>query len=104
MPDYFLIYPAYLHRASSRTSGRRVPAASAPPEASVAQIVAAAQTLGYQAVPEADKHYPRQFYSYAGRVKITKKAGVTKTRFLKELAHELKTHPPQPLKGGERGH
>jgi signal recognition particle subunit SRP19 len=90
MPDHFYVYPAYLTSSSSRTLGRRVPKAAAVPEASLEEIVRAAQALGFQAVAEPTKQYPRQFYTYAGRVKVTKKAAVTKTRFLQQLAAQLR--------------
>lgn len=90
MPDHFYVYPAYLARGTSRALGRRVPAAAALPDLTVEAIVAAAKSLGYAAEAEAGKHYPRQFYAYAGRAKVVKKPGVPKARFLRELAAELR--------------
>lgn len=89
MPEHFFVYPAYLTRASSRALGRRVPAAVALKEVTLEEIVAAAQSLGYRATAEPDKQYPRQFFTYAGRVRVTKRAGATKATFLKRLAEEL---------------
>ncbi len=96
MPEYFLVYPAYLARSVPRSLGRRVPAAEAPNEVTLEAIVNAAKTLGYQAVPEPTKHYPRQFHAYAGRVKVTKNGAVAKARFLRDLARELKRQPSRP--------
>lgn len=93
MPEYFYVYPAYLAKGSPRSMGRRVAAADVPSEASVEAIVDAARRLGYQAEGEPGKQYPRQFFAYAGRVKVMKKGGVTKARFLRDLARELRTHP-----------
>jgi signal recognition particle subunit SRP19 len=93
MPEYFYVYPAYLAKNSSRSLGRRVPAAEAPADVSVEAILDAARTLGYKAEGEPGKQYPRQFHTYAGRVKVMKKPGVSKARFLRDVARELKSHP-----------
>jgi len=90
MPEHFFVYPAYLARESSRALGRRVPADVAAKEVTIEEIVRAATSLGFTAVAEPDKQYPRQFYTYSGRVKVTKKAGTSKTAFLHRLAAELK--------------
>jgi signal recognition particle subunit SRP19 len=89
MPDHFYVYPAYLTSSSSRALGRRVPKGAAVPEATIEEIVRAAQSLGFTAVAEPAKQFPRQFYTYAGRVKVTKKPAVTKSLFLRQLAAEL---------------
>ncbi len=94
MPDHFYVYPAYLGRSRSRAAGRRVPAAEAIDELTSHDIVAAAQRLGYTAEVEAEKDYPRDAGSYAGRVKVTKRAGTSKARFLRLLSAELRAHPP----------
>ena len=90
MPDHFYVYPAYLGRGLTRKAGRRVPASDTLPDLTGEEIVAAAKRLGFRAEVEADKQYPRRFYEYSGRVKVTKKGSVTKARFLKELAGELR--------------
>jgi signal recognition particle subunit SEC65 len=90
MPDHFYVYPAYLSKTGSRALGRRVPLPDAVPEATLEQITKAASSLGYKAEAEPGKQYPRQFYRYAGRVKVSKKPGVAKTQFLKELVRELR--------------
>jgi signal recognition particle subunit SEC65 len=89
MPDHFYVYPAYLVKSGSRALGRRIPAALALSEVNVEQIASAAVSLGYRAEAEPGKQYPRQAYRFAGRVKVVKKAGVTKARFLRELAETL---------------
>jgi signal recognition particle subunit SRP19 len=96
MPDHFYVYPAYLSASSTRALGRRVPKAAALPEASLEEIVRAAQALGFQAVAEPSKNYPRQFYTYAGRVKVTKKPSVSKARFLQQLAAQMRRAGPAP--------
>jgi signal recognition particle subunit SEC65 len=87
MPDHFYVYPAYLEKVP-RSAGRRVPNGLA--EVSAEEILEAAKRLGHTAELEADKHYPRRFYTYAGRVKVTKKDGTSKSAFLRALAGELR--------------
>ena len=93
MPEYFYVYPAYLAKGSPRSMGRRVPAGEAPVEVTLESIVEAARRMGFKADAEPTKQYPRQFYAYAGRVKVMKKAGISKARFLREIARDLKAHP-----------
>ncbi len=96
MPDHFYVYPAYLSADLSRRAGRRVPTAAALPEVSSAEIVSAAQRLGFTAELEVNKQYPRQFFTYAGRVKVAKSAGKTKTKFLTAVATEIRrSRPPR---------
>jgi len=89
MPDHFYVYPAYLEGGGPRSLGRRVPAEGAPSDVTVEEILDAASALGAKATAEPDKQYPAQFHKYAGRVKVTKRAGVTKTAFLRDLAQEI---------------
>ena len=89
MPDHFFVYPAYLGRGLSRRDGRRLPASLALVDVTTEEILQAAKRLGYRAEVEASKQYPRQFFAYAGRVRVTKKPGATKVAFLKAVAAEL---------------
>jgi signal recognition particle subunit SRP19 len=90
MPEYFLVYPAYLGRSSSRSRGRRVPVSASSDELTLDEILAAARSLGFEAEAEPTKNYPRQFYTYAGRLKVKKKAGIPKGKFLRALGQELR--------------
>ncbi|HTT45941.1 MAG TPA: signal recognition particle subunit SRP19/SEC65 family protein [Thermoplasmata archaeon] len=92
MPDHFYVYPAYLGRGLSRKGGRRVPETQTLSELTAEEIVASAKRLGFQAEVEAEKQYPRRFFDYSGRVKVTKKGATTKARFLRELAADLSKH------------
>ena len=92
MPDHFYVYPAYLGRGLSRAGGRRVPVAETLPDLTSEEIVEAAKRLGFRAELETTKQYPRRFFDYSGRVKVTKKGTVTKARFLRDLAAELAKH------------
>jgi len=88
MPDHFYVYPAYVEKVS-RAAGRRVPSAEGVADVSAQEIMDAVKRLGFAAELEADKHYPRRFFTYGGRVKVTKKAGMTKAALLRALATEL---------------
>jgi signal recognition particle subunit SEC65 len=94
MPDHFYIYPAYLGRGFSRSEGRRVGVNEALLELTTEEVVQAAKRLGYKAEVEADKQYPRDVAGYAGRVKVTKRPGVSKARFLHLLTAELRARRP----------
>ncbi len=98
MPDHFYVYPAYVGRGLSRRAGRRVPDADAVPDATTEEILESARRLGFKAEVEADKQYPRRFFTYAGRVKVSKRAGTTKAAFLKALAADLRRHRPAGAK------
>lgn len=88
MPDYFYVYPQYL-AGPSRALGRRVnKEVSVGGDITTDQLLGAAKTLGFEAVAE-DKHYPRSFWKYDGRIKVTKKPGIAKAKCLRMLAAEL---------------
>jgi signal recognition particle subunit SEC65 len=97
MPDHFYVYPAYLGRLSRR-AGRRLATDEAVPDVTTDEIVQAAKRLGYKVEVEAEKQYPRRFYAYEGRVKVSKKAGVTKVAFLRAVAADVKKHRPAGAK------
>jgi len=94
MPDHFYVYPSYLGRGLSRADGRRLPEADAVADVTVDEIVQAAKRLGYKAEAETEKHYPRRFFAYEGRVKVTKRPGTTKTTFLRAVAADVRKHRP----------
>jgi signal recognition particle subunit SRP19 len=98
MPDHFYVYPAYLRRETPRTAGRRVPQAAAVDDPTLAELVAVARALGFEATAEESKQYPRQFHRYEGRMKVAKKPGVTKTEFLRKIAAELRQRAPTGAK------
>ena len=98
MPDHYYVYPAYLAKETSRADGRRVPASRAPATASLEQILAAAKVLGLQAQAEPEREYPRQGGGELGRVKVTKKSGLTKARLLRMLADEIRKAGPAPAR------
>lgn len=98
MPDHFYVYPAYLGRGLSRKAGRRLSSANAVSDVTTEEIVLAAKRLGFKAEVEADKQYPRRFFTYEGRVKVAKRAGTTKAAFLRAVAAEVAKHRPPGAK------
>ncbi len=93
MPDHFFVYPAYLQKGLSRAAGRRVAADEALTDLSPEEIVEASKRLGVKASVESDKHYPRRFFEYGGRVRVAKNAGGrSKAAFLKALVAEIRRH------------
>ncbi|MFB6161932.1 MAG: signal recognition particle subunit SRP19 [Halococcoides sp.] len=65
-----VIWPAALDADCSRSEGRRVPQDLAVPDPSVAEIAEAVRQVGYDAVIERDKTYPREI-DERGRVVVT---------------------------------
>jgi signal recognition particle subunit SEC65 len=98
MPDHFYVYPAYLGRGLSRRDGRRLPEADALTDVTTEEILESAKRLGYRAEVESDKQYPRRFFTYAGRVKVSKRSGTTKASFLRALAADVRQHRPAGAK------
>jgi signal recognition particle subunit SEC65 len=90
MPDHFYVYPAYLGRGLSRSEGRRVPEPDTLNEVTAEEIAQAAKRLGYSAEVEAGKQYPRAVPTYGGRVKVTKRGGLTKAKFLRLVTGEVR--------------
>jgi len=64
-----VIWPAALDADLTRKQGRRVPTGQAVPEPTVDEIAKAVQQVGYDAVIERDKTYPRE-YEARGRVLV----------------------------------
>ncbi|MGI0070896.1 MAG: signal recognition particle subunit SRP19/SEC65 family protein [Thermoplasmata archaeon] len=98
MPEHFYVYPAYLGRGLSRKDGRRLPEADALVEVTGEEILQAARRLGFKAEAEPEKHYPPRAAAHEGRVKVSKRDGTTKARFLRLLAADLKKHRPAAAK------
>lgn len=90
MPDHFYVYPAYLQKGLSRADGRRVPADDALTDLSAEELAEASRKLGAKASVESDRQYPRRFFEYGGRIKVTKPSGRSKASFLRALAAEVR--------------
>jgi signal recognition particle subunit SRP19 len=80
-----VIWPAYLDASISRSKGRRVPLDLAIEEPTVEEIAAAAGQVGYDAVIERDRTYPRE-YDQRGRVLIKDADDASKNDLVQAIA------------------
>jgi signal recognition particle subunit SRP19 len=64
-----VIYPAYIDADRTRRKGRRVPLDDAVEDPTVEEIAKAVQQVGYDAVVEREKTYPRE-WEQRGRVLV----------------------------------
>ncbi|GAD51588.1 signal recognition particle [Halarchaeum acidiphilum MH1-52-1] len=69
-----VIWPAYFDATLSRREGRRVPRSLAVDDPTVDEIAQAVGQVGYDAVIEREKAYPRRGWTESGRV-LVKDAG-----------------------------
>jgi signal recognition particle subunit SRP19 len=83
-----VIWPAFLDADCSRSEGRRVPLELAVSDPTVDEIAKAVQQVGYDAVIERDKTYPRE-YEPRGRVLVKGADDATKTDLLGAVAAYL---------------
>ncbi|ACV48895.1 MULTISPECIES: signal recognition particle subunit SRP19 [Halomicrobium] len=83
-----VIWPAALDAALSRNEGRRVSREQAVPEPTVDEIAKAVQQVGYDAVIEREKTYPRE-YEPRGRVLVKDADDATKSDLLGAVAAYL---------------
>lgn len=83
-----IIWPAYVDAEKSRDEGRRVAMELAIEEPSVDEIAKAVQQVGYDAVIERDKTYPRE-YEERGRVLIKGAEDASKSDLLQATAAYL---------------
>jgi signal recognition particle subunit SRP19 len=80
-----VIWPAYLDANRSRSEGRRVPEDLAVPDPTVDEIASAVQQVGYDAVIERDKTYPKE-YEPRGRVVVKGAEDASKSDLLGAVA------------------
>jgi signal recognition particle subunit SRP19 len=83
-----VIWPAFLDAARTRAEGRRVSRDQAIDEPTVDEIATAVQQVGYDAVIERDKTYPRE-YDQRGRVLVNNADDATKSDLLGAVAAYL---------------
>lgn len=84
-----VIWPAAFDAECSRSEGRRVPRGLAITDPTVDEIAKAVQQVGYDAVIERDKTYPRE-YEERGRVVVKDADDATKTDLLGAVAAYMK--------------
>ncbi|KAB1194669.1 MULTISPECIES: signal recognition particle subunit SRP19 [Haloferax] len=80
-----VIYPAYLDASLSRSEGRRVAESAAVEDPTVDEIAKAVQQVGYDAVIERGKRYPREFET-RGRVLVNNADDATKNDIVQAVA------------------
>ena len=80
-----VIWPAYLDAERSRSEGRRVPEDLAVPDPTVDEIASAVQQVGYDAVIERNRTYPRE-YEPRGRVVVKGADDASKSDLLGAVA------------------
>ena len=80
-----VIWPAYLDADLSRSEGRRVPQDLAVRDPTVEEIAAAVQQVGYDAVVERDRTYPRE-YEPRGRVIVKDADDASKNDLVQAVA------------------
>lgn len=80
-----VIWPAYLDAELSRSEGRRVPVDLAVSDPTVDEIARAVQQVGYDAVIERDKTYPRE-HEPRGRVLVQNADDASKSDLLGAVA------------------
>jgi signal recognition particle subunit SRP19 len=80
-----VIWPAFLDATLSRSEGRRVSLDAAVEDPAVDEIAQAVQQVGYDAVIEHEKTYPRE-YEPRGRVLVKGADDASKTDLLEAVA------------------
>jgi signal recognition particle subunit SRP19 len=83
-----VIWPAYLDADRSRQQGRRVACELAVSEPTVDEIAQSVQQVGYDAVIERSKTYPRE-YEARGRVLVKGAEDASKSDLLQATAAYL---------------
>ena len=83
-----VIWPAFLDADLSRSEGRRVAEDLAVPEPTVEEVAQAVQQVGYDAVVERDKQYPRE-YEARGRVLVKDADDATRSDLLQAVGAYL---------------
>jgi len=83
-----VIWPAFLDAGLTRSAGRRVARDQAVDDPSVDEIAEAVKQVGYDAVIERDKTYPRE-YEARGRVLVKDADDATKSDLLGAVAAYL---------------
>ncbi|MEF8775941.1 MAG: signal recognition particle subunit SRP19 [Haloarculaceae archaeon] len=83
-----VIWPAFLDADLSRSEGRRIALDVAVPEPTVDEIAKAVQQVGYDAVIERDKTYPRE-YEPRGRILVKNADDASKSDLLQAVGAYL---------------
>ncbi|MFB6267160.1 MAG: signal recognition particle subunit SRP19 [Halodesulfurarchaeum sp.] len=81
-----IIWPAYLDATLTRSEGRRIPRDVAVEDPTVDEIATAVQQVGYDALIEREKHYPRRPWEQTGRVAVKNADDAGKSDLLQAVA------------------
>ena len=81
-----VLWPAYFDASRSRKEGRRVPLDLAVEDPSVDEIAQAVKQVGYDAVIERDKAYPRDGWEDSGRVLVKDADDASRSDLLQAVA------------------
>lgn len=81
-----IIWPVYLDADRTRSEGRRVPESMAVEDPTLTEIAEAVQQVGYDAVIERDKTYPRRPLEETGRVAVQNADDAGKSDLLQAVA------------------
>lgn len=77
--NYYVIWPQYFNSRLSRGEGRRVPRKIAIESPSIEEIFNACKELGFDAIIEKDKCFPRTPWDKSGRILIKRVDKKSKT-------------------------
>jgi signal recognition particle subunit SRP19 len=86
--DKYVIWPAYIDKGNSRSSGRVIPRKISITSPELKEIVQAANELGLNPKVERDKAYPKSWWKVSGRVLVDKKG--VKSGIVREIARKIR--------------
>lgn len=86
-----VIWPAYFDATLSRREGRRVPRSLAVDDPTVDEIAQAVGQVGYDAVIEREKAYPRRGWTESGRVLVKDASDAGKSDLLQAVGAYVAT-------------
>ncbi len=86
---YVILYPQYFDSRVSRKMGRRVSKSLAVESPSLARIEEACRKLGFKAIVEPDKAYPRMNNVMCGRVVVFCK-GIGKKNLVEKVGRTMR--------------
>jgi signal recognition particle subunit SRP19 len=85
--EKYVIWPAYINKANSRSSGRIISKKHSLVSPDLREIEQAAIELELDPVVEKDKKYPKSWWEASGRV-LVNKMGV-KTEIVRQIARRI---------------
>ncbi|MDF1557141.1 MAG: signal recognition particle protein Srp19 [ANME-2 cluster archaeon] len=85
--DKYVIWPDYIDKGNSRSSGRIIPRKLSVTSPELKEIEQAAKEMGLNPVVEKGKAYPRSWWEVSGRVLVDKKG--VKSGIAREIARKI---------------